>query len=91
MSQSAALWPLLVLLALVSSAAATPWDVGDIFATTYGRLHVIDGKTLVGDCWWPAVNPLAAALWFSHKCSLGCAGPHMVACGRFCSAGLPCQ
>lgn len=36
-----------LLLALLSSAAAAPWTVGDIFATAFGRLHVIDATTLV--------------------------------------------
>jgi hypothetical protein len=37
----------LLLLAVVSSTAAQPWELGDTFATTTGRLNVIDSKTLV--------------------------------------------
>jgi hypothetical protein len=37
-----------LLLALLGSSAAAPWNVGDIFATSFGRLHVIDAASLVG-------------------------------------------
>jgi hypothetical protein len=38
---------LLLLLAVISSTAAAPWELGDTFATTHGRLDVIDSRTLV--------------------------------------------
>lgn len=40
----------LLLLAVISSTAAAPWELGDTFATTNGRLNVIDSRTLV--CWF---------------------------------------
>jgi hypothetical protein len=50
------LQPFLVLLLLsaISSAAAAPWELGDIFATTHGRLNVIDSRTLVSSFHMPS-------------------------------------
>lgn len=48
-SRTRCCWCLILfsLTACSSSVAGSPWNVGDIFATAYGRVHVIDGRKLV--------------------------------------------